>query len=45
MFNMLEFEVQEVVVVAGTRGGAASAQVGLDAELKDAGTRLYNRNM
>jgi multimeric flavodoxin WrbA len=40
MFNMLEFEVQEVIVVAGTRRGAASGQVGLAAGLQAAGARL-----
>jgi multimeric flavodoxin WrbA len=40
MFNMLEFEVKEVVVVAGTRSGAASGQSGLEVELHAVGERL-----
>ena len=40
MFQLLEFSVQEVIVVAGTRGEAASEQKGLSARLKSIGEAL-----
>jgi multimeric flavodoxin WrbA len=40
MFEMLEFKVQEVVVVAGTRATQASEQDGLEKKLIEVGTGL-----
>jgi multimeric flavodoxin WrbA len=40
MFNMLEFDVRDEVVVAGTRDGAASEQVGLAERLRAIGANL-----
>jgi hypothetical protein len=40
MFAMLEFDVQDVVVVTGTRTEAASEQVGLGDTLKNTGANL-----
>ncbi|MDR0820899.1 MAG: flavodoxin family protein [Oscillospiraceae bacterium] len=40
MFGMLEFDVQDVVVVTGTRTDAASEQAGLGYTLKSVGAKL-----
>ena len=40
MFDVLNFDVKERVVIAGTRNGAASEQKGLDAALKNRGADL-----
>jgi multimeric flavodoxin WrbA len=40
MFEMLEFDVQDVVIVAGTRTDAASEQAGLGDTLKNIGAKL-----
>ncbi|MDR2525487.1 MAG: flavodoxin family protein [Oscillospiraceae bacterium] len=40
MFALLEFEVQESVIVAGTRAGHASEQEGLAERLKNVGAAL-----
>jgi multimeric flavodoxin WrbA len=40
MFGMLEFDVRDAVIVAGTRSAAASEQTGLGDALKSAGAKL-----
>jgi hypothetical protein len=40
MFGMLEFDVRDVVVVAGTRTNTASEQAGLGDTLKSIGAKL-----
>jgi multimeric flavodoxin WrbA len=43
MFQMLEFDVQDAVVVTGTRTEAASGQPGLGDTLKNIGANLVSR--
>ncbi len=40
MFQLLEFDVKDLIVVTGTRNGPASEQEGLHAAMKDAGSSL-----
>lgn len=42
MFQMLEFDVKDLIVVAGTRSEQASEQNGLDSKLKEAGSSLVS---
>jgi hypothetical protein len=41
-FQLLEFDVKDVVVVAGTRSEQAREQVGLDVDMKKIGSILVS---
>jgi multimeric flavodoxin WrbA len=45
MFEMLEFKVQDVIVVAGTRTNLANEQAGLADTLKNAGVKLVQEEI
>ena len=45
MFQLLEFDVREVLVVAGMRNGPAHERKDLDIVMKDAGSSLVSERI